>query len=263
MLGSTKRIASLFALCCLGATGTMAACSSAEDVASPPADAGDESVDAPRSPPDAGGDVDAGPCVARPLDVAPRWAPPRPWHQNACTPAEIADWMVACSQGTDEQCASFRAASPGCHACIESSDTDPATGPVIFFENRSYSDLNYAGCLANALGDTTPTGCGASRGIIEDCARRACRGCYPITGQTTLDAFSACRVSPGVTPVCASELASFLVKCGDHLEPGPSDPTRICNSEGKSIDIVIRTYLTLWCSEPQDGGADAGDAAED
>jgi hypothetical protein len=125
----------------------------------------------------------------------------------------------------------------------------------VVFENGSYLDYNFSGCFANALGDTSPTGCGAAAALYDDCAHLACRGCKPIQSQADYSRYYACFKEPGVATVCVSELASFNAKCGDYFSPSPSNPVEICQRG-------VPELIALFCTALPDGGDDAGDAGD-
>lgn len=199
--------------------------------------------------------VDA--CAPRAFDGSPVWVPPRPFHQPACTSAEVTEFVAACysSSASSRKCKAFKARSAGCAACILSTDRDPARGPIVYFENDTYQEPNYTGCWANALGDISPTGCGAAAGFYDHCGHLACAGCKPLDTREAVDAFFACFRQPGVADVCTSARDNFNEKCSDYFAQSPDNPVEICAG-------TVPEIIALFCTAPPDGG-DAGDDAGD
>lgn len=208
------------------------------------------------------GALDARTCSAQALDRDPTWTPPSPWYQDKCTPAEVEQLVVACIEGDFSlpACVDFRAEHPECYTCAISLDTAPARGPIVLFESSSYSELNFLGCIANSLGDTSETSCGAAFGVADDCVRIACRGCLPIASQPDYEALSACFNRNDTAQACSTEIKIYQARCGaTAVDASPTNPAAVCSSR-----FTARDYVALWCStaQPSDGGADAADGGD-
>jgi hypothetical protein len=131
----------------------------------------------------------------------------------------------------------------------------------VIFENNSYFEENFAGCIANALGDRSQQGCGAAQAQFEECRRAACRGCMPILTQEDYDDFAKCGARKDIGKICAAQIANINVKCAGHLDPAPDDPIIPCMGLGLTGEQYFERYVSLFCMpDPGDAG-DAGDAA--
>ncbi len=160
-----------------------------------------------------GAATDAGVCSPQSLDRKPRWVPPRPWHQDACTPAQATAFLEACAKDSDPACKKFEAENPACFACAHSTDQDSERGPIIYFENGSYTETNFYGCIALAQNDLSISACGANSAIYDDCAHIACRSCLPITSTARYRQFVDCFQQKETDAICANELAKFKQRC--------------------------------------------------
>lgn len=246
-------------------SAALGACSSSPNEGSPLADAGDENA-----PPDARPPIDDGSAPAcEPIakDRASKWKPPLPRQPNACSPAQLEGYVQSCLYQfeTPAVCDAFKKQNTACAGCIDSNEGDTRWGPIVWFRDRMYFDLNTGGCVALVLSDESETGCGAAEGHYQDCARIACRGCVTGSAQTDRDALFACLDSRQMRTVCATETANINVACADYLKPGPDNPTTPCFViDNESLESQVRRYITSWCSTPVDAGADAAlDAGED
>lgn len=84
----------------------------------------------------------------------------------------------------------------------------------------------------------------------------------PITSQADYDQLDGCGDKKEILKICAAEIASLRVKCADHLEPGPTDPTAVCLSASSETEKQFFTrHIALWCLPKPDAGLDAGDDA--
>ena len=250
------------ALVALGAAGL--ACSSTTESAAPLEEAGVDATRADVVAPLADASVaDARICSPQAPERRGGWVPPRPWHQDKCTPAEVEQFAVACFDGDPAApvCTEFVKDHPDCYACATSLDTDPARGPIVFFAESTYRELNFVGCVANALGDVSATSCGAAYGMSDDCARLSCAGCLPVAVQADYDALSTCLDAKGVGLACAPEFKLFQQRCGGLVvDASPDNPIDVCKSH-----YTYRGYIALWCTAPSadaglDAAADAADA---
>ena len=209
---------------------------------------------------DAGDAADAsrGVCSPQPFSGAPTWVPPTPLYQGVCTDAQLDSFVAACVGDTDDACASFRAANATCAVCTSSFETDTAWGPVVVDTAESYSRLNRAGCVANLIGDTSSTGCGAAEGRVTDCARRACFGCLPIERPADSERFAACEQTAFASEICKDTRNAYAKKCDRYYDTAdPTSPGTFCRA-----NFTLEKYLRLWCGSRPDAGADGGDAGD-
>jgi hypothetical protein len=261
--GRMRTIVILLAMQVLIGTALFA-CSSDEPARG--GDGGEAGIDAPlerRPPTDVAVDDASSVCAPQPIQGTPRFVPPRPWYQDACTAAQINGYVSSCLVADTSVCDAFKQQNPTCFACIDSNDTDSSWGPVVRFADRSYSERNFPGCAANALGETGDSGCGAAEALYEDCRRLACRGCLPIATQADYNALVSCGDRPEANKICASYNASRNVKCGVHLDLAPNDPVTVCIGTGMGSAQYYRDLLALWCMPKPEGGLDGGDAGGD
>jgi hypothetical protein len=190
----------------------------------PPAEAGSRSVsngDAGDlvSGPDTGTPPSA-PAVCDPASVAsytPSWQPPEAWKQGVCTSTQIGDFYAACltppiSKAT---CDAFAQANASCAPCLQSQETDPKAGAVVWHEQMKYWTVNVAGCIAQATGDVTPSGCGAAYAAAIACRQASCNACWQAQGTSaSFQQFSDCESQAGTT-TCQTYAQAVPTKCGD------------------------------------------------
>jgi hypothetical protein len=247
-------------LCLVSATGIAYGCSSSSaPVTNPNPDSGSShmeggSVDGPRgdahpadaAPTDAGPD---GPQICnpdKPLAEVP-WAPPTPFHQDACTSAQIALYL---SDFAADDTAAFRgdSANASCVACIETSATAKKYGPVIL---GTVTQTNFGGCVANIDGDASSTGCGALINAYQVCAYQECGDCtdFGSGGPETVDCLKKAIAKGGS---CASVWGTKPEECNADLSTGA---TSVCG--------VLSSFLSTWCGPTStDGGSDAADGSD-
>lgn len=237
------------------------ACSSPES-GSVADDAGTEVVDVSLP------DVDPpGVCAPVAPDRPSRNVPPRPRDPSACTRAQVREYAQSCIVDLEKpsECDAYAKENPTCFACIHSTEDSPDFGPILMFRDRQYFDLNSPGCIAHQLGDYSDTGCGATEGRFQDCARRACRGCSSDKTQDARDSLFACLDAEDLDNVCASEFAATAAACKG-LKTKPPAPESMClwdGNDAESFAEAILRYLDMWCSTVADAGtADAGDAGD-
>lgn len=207
---------------------------------------------------------DAGPtlaCVPTAFSGPPRFVPSRSWHRDACTAAQVAAYVKACLESETDVCEAFAKANPTCFACAESDEKAADWGPIVIFANGTYFEENFAGCIANALGDLSANGCGGARARFEECRRAACRGCLPILTQADYDAFSRCGTKREIQKICVTEVADIATKCAGHTDPAPDDPVFPCLGIGLDSNAYFQAYVAMFCSAAVDAGPDASDAA--
>ncbi|MBS2011631.1 MAG: hypothetical protein JST00_01860 [Deltaproteobacteria bacterium] len=247
----------------LAALGAVVACSSSEPPGSvdPPEERDDAATDAPPPKVDAGADATSLTCSPGALSGPPRFVPSRKWRQDACTPTQVAGYVKSCLESSTSVCATWAKQNPTCFACAETDETAPEWGPIVIFANGSYFEENFAGCVANALGDRSKDGCGAAQAQFEECRRDACRGCLPIVTQEDYDAFATCGRKRDLAKVCAEPLARIDVACAAHLDPKPDDPVWPCLGVGLGGAAYFEAYVSLFCTAAPP--PDAGDASTD
>jgi len=136
---------------------------------------------------EAASDAESEAGVCGPVDVS-AWLPslmhqPNPAHANKCTAQQASDY-AACEGGDTSKCTEFEMGQPAfiCGECIQSQDTDPKWGVVVF--NGPTGTLNTPGCVDDALGQTTDEdaidGGGSCGDLLFDsygCQEAACNAC--------------------------------------------------------------------------------------
>jgi hypothetical protein len=190
----------------------------------PPVEAGAPSVDNG----DAGnlvngpgtGTQPTGPAICDPASVAsytPSWQPPEAWKQNLCTTTQIGGFYAACLTPpiSKTTCDAFVQANANCAPCLQSQETDPTASAVVWHEQMRYWTVNVAGCIAQADGDVSATGCGAAYAAAIACRQASCNACWQAQGTSaTFQQFSDCESQAGVT-TCQTYAQAVPAKCGD------------------------------------------------
>jgi hypothetical protein len=170
---------------------------------------------------------DSGPPVCAPGDTTsfvPAFKPPTPFHQNKCDATQIAAYYTNClpPNGSASACAPWRSANTQCAQCIATPETAASLGPVILRTNGLVT-INIAGCVGNATGDLSNTGCSFKEQRAMQCVNFACD---PYCGTSTpaeLAAYQQCTVDaengPGCstfaseTQLCRSQLTGQAAQC--------------------------------------------------
>jgi hypothetical protein len=162
---------------------------------------------------DASGNVEHPACLLSGIPAfTPRlWATSAP-RRGACSTAQINQFLSSCvapATKATTACESFEAApqNAGCAACLVTPDTAPEYGPFVSHGADATYEINEGGCVALALGETTPAGCGAQLQALIECNASACANC-PAT-----DTFS-----PLVRGGCGCETAAQLGACRDYVQ---------------------------------------------
>jgi hypothetical protein len=184
--------------------------------------------------------------------VAPRWAPPAPLHQGACTAAQVAAWISSQTMMTGLG----TSGSAACDACIATPDTASAYGPYITTTHMGatiWAGDNLGGCLADETGsaaDAAMGGCGNQLTNYAACELEQCSDCsdwgpnYPPTGPTAM-----CLNTIG-NPGGACD---FLT---DQCEvEATSTPVQPC------LNSTQAEWLELWCGSAT-AGTDGGGATD-
>jgi hypothetical protein len=215
----------------------------------------------PPDPPDAGpppgnfGGDDSGSPQATPQACSPadmsgfqsKWTAPQPWQQNVCTKTQIDGFYTACLTApvVAATCQAYVAQNQACSACLQSQETDPAWGVVVWHEQMHFWTVNVAGCLAHALGDMQGTGCaGAYEGAIQ-CRQVACNACWDDTANTFTQ-FAACE-SQAAQSSCAPADQAVPSKCGNLSAPPGSE---CVPAQGATAHDAYVQVAPLFCGPP-------------
>lgn len=244
----------LAALVPLVAVAALCACSGVDGntFANPPAsDAGPltNGGDADLSPPLESGADSGAPSICTPQSVTgfqASWTPPEQWKQNVCTTAQISGFYTAClTPPIDPQtCQSFIQQNANCTSCLQSQDTASTASAIVWHETNRYWTVNVAGCIADATGDMTATGCGASYAAAIACRQQSCNACWAGQGTTTtFQEFSQCESQAGQT-TCQSFAQAVPAKCGDLAK----SPAGVCMpAAGATAKDAYMQVAPLFC----------------
>ena len=222
---------------------------------SPPADA----APPPNNSDDAGNLVngpgaEAGsltPAVCDPgstASFAPAWQAPEPWKQSVCTMTQISGFYSACLTPpiSMQDCQTFVQANSNCAPCLQSKDTDPTSAAVVWHQEDQYWTVNVAGCIAQAMGDATSTGCGAVYGAAIACRQASCNACWNAQGTSaTFQEFSDCESLAGST-TCQTYADAVPTKCGA-LDEGAAS---VCMpSSSATAQDAFMQIAPLFCAQ--------------
>ncbi len=101
-------------------------------------------------------------CSHASMPSTQKWTPPNA-QKKVCSADELATYERAClGDGLPIQCQQFVANHGACASCLS------APGGPLISQPGSVS-LNVGGCIALALGDSRPSGCGAREQAVEAC----------------------------------------------------------------------------------------------
>ncbi len=237
---------------------TMAGCSGASDSVFPKADLPDSGTPLSETNGDAGNLFEGGTLVQEaaatvcdPQSIAgfkPAWTPPETWKQSACAATQISGFYAAClTPPIDETtCKTFVAANSTCSACLQTEDTAPTAGAIVWHEHDAYWTVNVAGCLAQATGDSSATGCGGSYSAAIACRQASCNACWAGQGTTTTFAeFSTCEQQAGES-TCATYAAAVPSSCGN-ISKGPGS---VCMpAQGATAQDAFMQIAPLFCGQ--------------
>jgi hypothetical protein len=220
-------------------------------------DAGSDARDASRA------DTRVGVSDCTPGDVStfvPAWKVPTAFHQGACADAQ-GDALIGCLTNVPDAatCKTFFSdpANKACLACAVTPSTAPKYGPLV--EGVVTISVNAAGCIADATGDVSASGCGARVLAADQCDDFACEAKCPIPPNDDGSAYVAllaCRMAAG-TSVCKSY--SEAASCSRALT-GVGGVAEECSLPGTSFAENAKAMVKLFCgSATTDGGpADSG-----
>lgn len=194
--------------------------------------------------PDASYDAGFGVACYADTKFAPvAWAPPSPFGQGACTPAQTSSYLSCLTTSGD--CTAFRgdAANAGCVACLETEETATAHGPVVVQTASgqvAIAELNYGGCQAHFDGHPGSGSCGNQANDSTDCVNFECGSCSdfddPSEGGPTYNCYYTAIETGACTAFRETTDCAYEVNDG-----GPAVP---CTNP--------TAFIPLWC-----GGGDA------
>ncbi len=193
--------------------------------------------------------TEAAPAICDPQSVAgfkPTWTPPEAWKQNVCTPSQISAFYAACLTPpiSETTCKAWVGQYATCSACLQTEDTAPTAGAIVWHEHDAYWTVNVAGCIAQATGDTSGTGCGGSYAAAIACRQASCNACWQGQGQTTtFQEFATCEEQAGGT-TCSSFAQAVPATCGDLT----TSPASVCMpSSGATAQDAFMQVAPLFC----------------
>jgi hypothetical protein len=192
--------------------------------------------------------------------VGPTWHPPTGFNQGKCTNAQ-ADAVVDCDLGqltSSPACATFdpNPANDDCRQCAVSRWTATAYGPIV--EGALYSiardhqqptesvQVNIAGCIAQATGDFSITGCASKVLGATECESVACRNYCPVAVDDHgpgLAKLLACEALSRST-VCKNFVADAM--CADALT-ADGGAASVCAQTGASFADNAKRMVKLFC----------------
>lgn len=185
-----------------------------------------------------------------PASFQPTWVPPAA-PQKVCSAQSIDDYYNACLKGAwnSVACQSFLKSDAACAACLDTPDTAPKVGPVIWRLDHGYFNINIPGCIALVQNNSTDTGCGAAYENFLSCDRAACAACFQ-KGESTaqFEAYQKCQTQAGGVGVCENLAQTRAQTCGDLTAPDAS--TLVClPSTGETIVDVYTRTAKLFCGK--------------
>jgi hypothetical protein len=166
------------------------------------------------------GDAASAPAVCTPQSLttfSPSWQQPEAWKQNVCSATQISGFYAACLTPPIDAtaCKTFVQQNGSCASCLQSQETDAKAAAVVWHEQERYWTVNVAGCIAQATGDASPTGCGAAYAAAIACRQASCDACWAGVGTTsTFQQFNDCEQQAGQS-TCQTYAAAVPDKCGD------------------------------------------------
>jgi hypothetical protein len=188
-----------------------------------------------------------GACTPDPLvGFKPTWVPPRA-HEKSCTATEISDLYDSCfgRAETMTSCGVWMTAHPGCQACVYSSSTDTAYGPVINDVISNLQTLNVGGCVA--LLEPCNLECAHGMQASEQCFEKACdSSCPPVTSEATYNQVVACQTSAETCPCQA--YTELLTQCEDTIAARAS-PAFTCVQANMVVPAAFKQMVSLFCGE--------------
>jgi hypothetical protein len=201
---------------------------------------------------------EAGPVsTCTPGDVStftPSWKPPTPFNQGRCTNTQINAFVDCLSAKPDAAtCKTFTgdAANKSCLQCAATPATAAKYGPLV--EGTVTIQVNVSGCIANATGDTSATGCGAKVLANSQCEQAACEANCPVSASDTGPEFMALLACQTKSDSSSCKTYANDAACADALT-GDGGTANKCDLVGASFAENAVQMVKLFC-----GGA-VGDA---
>jgi hypothetical protein len=192
----------------------------------------------------------AQPAVCAPAKTTPNlpYAPPRPRRPNACTTAQIREYVRTCLAplpNKNEGCDTFHAMNVACFACLDATPESPDRGPVIRYPG--FFDINIGGCIASTRRDG-PDGCGRAFQLTYECRVQLCLPSCPVKNRTTLASYDACR--DAVTDECATYDADHVKRCNGTFVKG--DAAAVCTPafETEDAEVRVQRVAEYFCGKP-------------
>jgi hypothetical protein len=162
------------------------------------------------------------------------YAPPTAGYQALCSDAQIKAY-IGCANGKSADCALLTAdGGSSCKTCIESKQSDPTWGPVVF-EGKTLR-VNEAGCGALYQGDTGTTGCGQGLADYTGCLAFTCRD------QCLGSDYFACATEARGTE-CKSIVNGLKSKC-------TADVSACFAQKNDTADSLMARIITRFCGAP-------------
>jgi hypothetical protein len=195
-----------------------------------------------------GGSVAAECNPASTTTFTPAWQAPESWKQGVCTATQISAFYAACLTPpiSATACQGFVQANSTCAPCLQSQETDPTSAAIVWHEQMAYWTVNVAGCIAEAMGDPSGTGCGAAYGAAIACRQDSCNACWQAQGTSaSFQDFSDCETLAGST-TCQTYAQAVPAKCGN-LDKSPASvcmPSSSATAQGAYMQIA-----PLFCGE--------------
>ncbi|HEY3821264.1 MAG TPA: hypothetical protein VGL81_29060 [Polyangiaceae bacterium] len=198
-------------------------------------------------PPEAGTTSTPAECNPQAIQAfQPVWQPPEPWKQNVCTTAQISSFYDSCLTPpiSKAACDAFVQQNANCAPCLQSQDSDATAAAIVWHEEMQYWTVNVAGCIAQATGDATASGCGASYAAAISCRQSSCNACWEAQGTSaTFQEFSDCETLAGST-TCQTFAEAVPSKCGNLDTP----PANVCMpNSGATAQQAFMQVAPLFC----------------
>lgn len=181
--------------------------------------------------------------------LRPSFATPGAFGQGACSAAQMDTFYKVClaSPVGSAECQAFTAANAGCARCLQSQDTDPVQGAVVWHGGGTYYTVNLSGCIGRALGDVSSSSCAAAYEAALQCRRATCAACFQ-TRSPSFQKFVDCQGAASKS-VCKSYGDAWRSACPDVRSgaPGQCFPA----SATATTEDAYRTIAPLFCGAPR------------
>ncbi|MBX3189037.1 MAG: hypothetical protein KF819_18595 [Labilithrix sp.] len=139
---------------------------------------------------------------AIPSDFNPTWTAPT--KSAACSTEQLGEYFDNCIADPSKtepsgECATWKAAAANdaCGKCAEAADN---TGPIQWYQSRTFFTLNVAGCIS--LTQPPGGGCAEAYNAAVQCSRESCNFCFGLGG--TFDQFRTCQGQVQTQGICKS-----------------------------------------------------------